>query len=497
MKHIERTSAGVAGVVLASLAGCTSVEKSAQPNLLFIFADQMRQMSFGVDKSDPVITPNLDRLASESLQLTQALSSAPLSSPYRGMLMTGKYPFNNGVIGNCQSRNAEYGVTWRASDTSFSDVLYSAGYNTAYVGKLHLTSPAPSSAGEPIVYQAYTPKSERHNFEYWYSYGAEDEHLYPGYWIGDASESDYKKFTTWSPEHEANVVVEYLKNSKKQRNSKKPFALFWSINPPHPPYEQVPKKYLDYYEGKTYKDLLTRKNVKFGEVEKDVAQHLGATGSRTNLAQQYAKHYFAAITGVDEQVGRVLQALKELGLDKNTIVVFTADHGEMMASHALMSKNVWFEEAMSIPFAIRWEGKVKPEVNRTAVLSPQDVMPSVIGLMGLGSKIPKDVDGKNFSPLFLGQEFDAPQWSFYFYEDIGKPNVGARGLRTLTHTFAVAALRDGTYRYYLYDRVADPFQLNNIAQQEKELRKTLARQLKKELTEAKDPWIAVNAAALN
>ncbi len=490
MRRFWKTSIGA---IMTSMLGCTSAEKPAQPNLLFIFPDQMRQMSFGADKSDLVITPNLDAFAEESMELTQAISSCPLSSPYRGMLMTGMYPFNNGVTGNCQSENAAHGVTWKASDTSFSDVLYKAGYNTAYVGKLHLTSPAPS---KEKIYQAYTPINERHHFEYWYSYGAEDTHLHPAYWIGNAPESDYKRFDEWSPEHEANVVIEYLKNSQKQRRNDKPFALFWSINPPHPPYDQVPQKYLDYYEDKTYKELLTRGNVRFDKADSNAEMHIGATKNATQLAQQYAQHYFAAITGVDDQIGRVLRALKKLGLDENTIVAFTSDHGEMMASHGLMSKNIWYEEAMRIPFAIRWPEKIKPSINRTAVLSPQDVMPSLLGLMGLNKSIPKTVDGKDFSPLFLGRNITVPHWGFYFYNDIGQPNVGARGLQTLTHTFVVSAMRDGTFQYFLYDKTTDPLELHNLASQHKEVCHVILHHLIVELKAINDPWVAANEAKL-
>jgi uncharacterized sulfatase len=493
MKHLTKTSFGV--LLASSLAGCTSVEKPEQPNLLFIFPDQMRQMSFGVDKTDPVITPNLDRFAKESLELTNAVSTCPLSSPYRGMLMTGKYPFNNGVIGNCQSRNAKYDVTWKESDTSFSDVLYHAGYNTAYVGKLHLTSPAPSGTGE-IIYNAYTPKNERHNFEYWYSYGSEDVHMAPAYWIGDAPESDFKRFNEWSPKHEADVIIDYLKNGSKQRSGKKPFALFWSINPPHPPYDQVPQEYLEYYKDKTYKDLLTRPNVSYGKVAGELESHIGGTKNRTHLAQKYAQHYFAAITGVDEQIGRVLEALKDLGLDKNTIVVFTADHGEMMASHALMSKNIWFEESMCVPFAIRWPEKIESGVNRAAMLSPQDLMPSILSLMGLKKDLPKNLDGRDFSLLFRGEKDDMPQWAFYFYNDIGQPNIGTRGLRTETHTFAVIANRNGSFQYFLYDRTKDPFELTNIAYTNKKLCREIALELRDKLLNTNDPWIKVNEKGL-
>ncbi|HMQ44814.1 MAG TPA: sulfatase-like hydrolase/transferase, partial [Mariniflexile sp.] len=164
--------------------GCVSTaQKVAQeqpeqekPNLLFIFPDQLRNAAIGINNQDPVITPNLDALANEGMLISNAISSFPLCSPYRGMLMTGKLPYHNKVLSNANSLRYPYNNSWQKSDVSFSDVLVENGYDAGYVGKLHLTSPPPIAGKDSVIWDAYTPKEQRHGFNFWYSYGAFDDH---------------------------------------------------------------------------------------------------------------------------------------------------------------------------------------------------------------------------------------------------------------------------------------------------------------------------------
>ena len=115
----------------------------SQPNLLFIFPDQFRNAAIGVNNQDPVNTPNLDKLAGEGMIISNAISSYPLCSPYRGMLMTGLLPYHNNLLTNSNSQRYKYDNSWQKDDISFSDVLVENGYDAGYVGKLHLTSPPP------------------------------------------------------------------------------------------------------------------------------------------------------------------------------------------------------------------------------------------------------------------------------------------------------------------------------------------------------------------
>ena len=231
-------------------------EKS-QPNLLFIFPDQFRNAAIGINNQDPVKTPNLDKLAGEGMIVSNAISSYPLCSPFRGMLMTGLLPYHNNVLTNSNSQRYQYDNSWQKDDISFSDVLVENGYDAGYVGKLHLTSPPPIEGKDSVVWDAYTPKEFRHGFNFWYAYGTFDQHNTPHYWINDAKEDELTQINEWSAKHEADVIIDYLKNPSEDTRSKdKPFALFWSVNPPHPPYQYVPEEYLKAYKDKSLDELL-------------------------------------------------------------------------------------------------------------------------------------------------------------------------------------------------------------------------------------------------
>ena len=151
------------------------------PNLVFVFPDEYRKQAMGFMNEDPVITPNLDAFAKESLVLTQALSNRPVCSPYRAMLFSGKYPHGNGVLTNCNSRTVQFENYLKDTERCFSDVLHDLGYCQGYLGKLHLDPPnekyeyTEGPRGDGTIWDAYTPPGpRRHGFDFWYSYGCCD-----------------------------------------------------------------------------------------------------------------------------------------------------------------------------------------------------------------------------------------------------------------------------------------------------------------------------------
>lgn len=461
-----------------------------KPNLLFIFPDQFRNAAIGINNQDPVITPHLDHLAKEGMVVSNAISSYPLCSPYRGMLMTGLLPYNNQILTNSNSRRYKYNNSWQKDDISFSDVLVKNGYDAGYVGKLHLTSPPPIEGKDSIIWDAYTPKELRHGFNFWYAYGTFDEHNNPHYWINDAKEDEVTKINEWSAKHEADVIIDYLKNPSSETRSKdKPFALFWSVNPPHPPYQYVPEHYLEYYKDKSLTDLLVRDNVDLETAAKDLAFHKGATREHTQLAREHVHQYFAMVTGVDEQIGRVLETLKDEGLYDNTIVVITSDHGEMMGSHGLMSKNIWYEESINIPFIIRWPERLKAGQKSDLLISPTDVMPTLLNMMGAVDGLPDNLDGKNLSSLILEGTGDEPQSVMYYFIEEGQPASGHRGLRTKRYTYVVTLDGKDVERQILFDNQEDPYQLKNIASTNLEVQNKLHKELLEQLKSKNDPWL--------
>ncbi|MHC4438149.1 MAG: sulfatase-like hydrolase/transferase, partial [Planctomycetota bacterium] len=269
-------------------------------------------------------------------------------------------------------------------------------------------------------------------------------------------------------------AIEFIRNPQgKYRDPDKPFAIFISPNPPHTPFDHVPKKYVDMYEGKTYKDLLNRPNV---DIENPHPQ-----------AKKHVKNYFAAVTGTDEQFGRILDALKRQNLDDNTIVVFTADHGEMMGSHNRMHKSVVYEESFGIPFIIRWPGKIHARQD-DLLLGPADMMPSLLGLMGLAKHIPGDVEGSNYSAIMRGRPGARPTSALYL--NCSGQSGGNRGLRTHRYTFAINRRNDGANEVLLFDNKKDPYQLENIAGSSPEVVRRLTGELNQWLRKTKDSWKA-------
>ena len=272
-------------------------------------------------------TPHMDRFAGESMAFNHAVSTYPLCSPHRASLLTGKYPYCCGMWTNCKT-GLDEAVMLRPQEVTISDVLHENGYETAYVGKYHLDASEMNFHEKPesgaVNWDAFTPPGERrHHFDFWYSYGAMDQHMSPHYWRDDPQKMEGR---TWSPEHETDVVLDYLDN----RNKEKPFCLFLSWNPPHPPYDLLPEKYADHYRGK---ELVFRGNVP-EELRSDEA-----------FRKKFAE-YYGAIEGLDDNFGRIMEYLDREGLEEDTIVVLSADHGDCMGSHGLMGKNIWMIPGM-------------------------------------------------------------------------------------------------------------------------------------------------------
>jgi len=315
-------------------------------------------------------------------------------------------------------------------------------------------------------------------------------HNTPHYWINDAKEDELTKINEWSAKHEADVIINYLKNpSDSTRSKDKPFALFWSVNPPHPPYQYVPGKYLNGYKNKSLDELLVRKNVDLETAANDLAFHRGATRGRTNLAKDHVAEYFAMVTGVDEQIGRVLETLKEEKLYDNTIVVITSDHGEMMGSHGLMSKNIWYEESINVPFIIRWPERLKAGQKSDLLIGTTDIMPTLLNMMGATDGIPSNLDGKDLSGLILDDQGDEPQSVMYYFIEEGQPASGHRGLRTKRYTYVITLDNNDVERQVLFDNQEDPYQLHDIAAIATDVNEELHRELMAQLKAKKDPWL--------
>ncbi len=455
----------------------------ARPNILFVLCDELRQAAVGCYGQDPVITPTLDRFAGQSLVLTHCVSNQPVCTPYRGMLFTGKYPFSTGLFTNCNSRNR---IHLRDDARCIGDVMSENGYSLGYIGKLHLHKPTEECAkyGEGprpdgVVWDAYTPPGPaRHGFDFWYSYGCCDRHLTPHYWTGDAPASQPIEPKEWSVKHETDVAIEYIKNpGGKYRDPNKPFMLLVSHNPPHMPFHEVPEQYKKPFADKPIGKLLTRGNVRYKNEEQ---------------ARREAADYFAAVHGIDQQFGRILDTLDEQGLAENTIVIFTSDHGEMMRSYDRIGKNIWYDESLLVPWLMRWPGKIKPGRD-DLLLGAIDIYPTLLGLAGLSDAAPSDIEGDDRSAVLLGRGGERPTSAFYLWPHANTQTdhghfASIRGLRTHRYTFVVGRDAVGRDTPILHDNQTDPYQFTNAADDHPSLVARLRGELDAWLKRTNDPW---------
>lgn len=230
-----------------------------------------------------------------------------------------------------------------------------------------------------------------------------------------------------------------------QAKKTKPFVLFVSMGPPHDPYQTAPEAYKKLYENKT---LQINPNVPV-EIRDKVTKDL--------------KGYYAHMTALDESIGKIWQARQTAGIEKNTILVFTADHGDLLGAHGSWNKQQPYAESIKVPFLLHYPaafgttGKTSP-----ILLNTPDIMPTLLGLSNI--PIPKSVEGINFSGVLKGTEKDKithtiiscvqpfGQWHR------GKGGREYRGLITTQYTY----VKDLKGPWLLFDNAKDPFQLNNL-----------------------------------
>lgn len=475
----------VPACLLAAMQFCSTQAQDAvsqRPNLLVVMADQFRGDAFGFRGKEAVKTPCFDRFASQAVVFTQAAGSYPVSSPARGMFLSGAYPHVNGVLTNCQSQSATQDVELRQNLTCWSDVLKQEGYQTAYIGKWHLDKPMKpyvdcANNRGAMAWNEWCPPERRHGFDYWTAYGTYDNHLCPLYWSRDAGRDGFYYVDQWGPEYEADLAIQYLDSI---RDSDKPFAMMVSMNPPHTGYELVPERYKE-----LYRDL----NVD------SIAASLPQLQGQPKFAKLFKEslpNYYACITGVDEQFGRIVEALKRNGQYDHTIVVFVSDHGDSMGLHENIGKNIFYEEAVRIPFLLAYGDRIAPRVDNDLLISIEDFCPTILSLLGLKDRIPSTVQARDLSEQVKGSREQMPDGQLYMrYSAVDETgtnvDTGTRGYRTQRYTYAVRFERGKVVERFLFDRQKDPAQLENVVEKQSEVADDLHGRMKKRLDEIHDP----------
>lgn len=384
--------------------------RARRPNIVFLFADQMRWCDTGYAGNTQVHTPHLDRLAAEGVTFTHAVSSCPLCTPYRASLLTGRHALSNGMLLN--------DVRLPTDEISIAHVLRAAGYDTAYLGKWHLDGPYRGG---------FTPPGpRRQGFDYWAVANCTHDYLHSFYFRDDPEPIWIEGYDA---DHFTDLAVEYI-----HAHRDRPFCLFVSWGPPHDPYLLMPPQYMLHNPA----DIRLRPNVR-GDWREAIAG------------------YYSHIAALDRCVGRILRALDVLRMDQDTIVVFTSDHGDMLGSQGQPRKQRPWDESIRVPFVMRWPGHCPAGHQTPALLNAMDIMPTLLELVGL--PVGQTVEGSSFAASALGAQFCGPSSAFIHNTcPFGEPLPEWRGVRTVRYTYVET--RQGPW--LLYDNEADPYQLSNL-----------------------------------
>ena len=414
------------------------------PNIVFVLADQWRYEAFGYAGNPDVKTPNLDRLEREGIRFVNAVSAMPVCSPMRASLLTGQRPLTHGVFLNDVPLDPEA--------VTIAKVLRSAGYDTGYIGKWHVDGHGRAD---------FIPRERRQGFDYWKVLECTHDYNHSAYYADGPELLHWEGYDAIAQTRDAQ---QYLRDHAQ---SQKPFVLFLAWGPPHDPYFTAPEKYRALYDAKT---LTLRPNVPAGE--------------RAN-AQKVAAGYYAHCTALDDCFGELRRTLQDAGLAENTLLVFSADHGDMLGSRGAYKKQQPYDESIRVPLLLHWPKGLGVKARQLdAPINSEDLMPTLLGLCGV--PIPKSVEGLDYSGYIRGKKNPGDGATVILYPVVFGEwvrRVGGkefRGMRTTRYTY----VRDLAGPWLLYDNQTDPYQTNNLANQPKysklqvKLEATLARKLK-------------------
>lgn len=446
------------------------------PHIIMIIADQHRGDALGCAGNKAIITPNLDALASDGNLFSNGYSSTPSSTPARAGLLTGMSPWRHGMLG--------YGNVAEHYPCEMPQMLRDLGYMTLGIGKMHWRPQTALHGFHATILDASNRRestyfiSDYHRWFYTQAFGtnpdatglgwndhaarpyALPERLHPTQWTGD-------------------VAVETIKNYATDA----PLFLKVSFARPHSPYDP-PQRILDKYDGVEIPlpaHAAWSDGVGAGvDPMKDKIAPFGNFGDA--YAVNTRRHYYAAITFIDEQVGRIVEELKKRGMYDNALICYVSDHGDMMGDHNHWRKTYAYEGSAAIPYIMKFPQQTSKAVtqgeNIENPVELRDLLPTFLALNGV--KQPTEMDGMSITTLV---ENKRPQWRKY---------IDLEHSTCYSEQNYWCALTDGKIKYVwffndgseqLFDLERDPHETRDLVadkryvSQLKELRRALADHL--------------------
>ncbi len=405
------------------LAAPLLAQTPPKPNFVFILIDDMRWDSFGYAGHPFLKTPNIDRIAREGAQFTNAFVTTPLCSPSRGTFLTGQYVQTHGVIGNTPA-----GVPISHKLETFPKLLRAAGYETGYFGKWHMGNDS----------------SPRPGFDRWISFRGQGVYNDPVLNI-DGQESKQSGYITDILSAHAAEFIE--------KPHTKPFCAYIGHKAIHGPFTPAER----------HKSLYTSEPLKIAPNAADDLKDKPALkevkpGGGSN--DELIRNQLRCIASIDEGVGRIYEALQKSGHLDNTVFVFTSDNGYFWREHGLGDKRWAFDESIRIPLVLRYPKMVKPGAKIAGMVANIDIAPTFLDLAG--APIPASIQGKSIKSMLANPKAKVRSEFFceYFKEAAYPRTPSWRAIRTERYKYVHYPELQGADEFY--DLRKDPGEMKNI-----------------------------------
>lgn len=422
-------------LLLASVALLRAADR--KPNFLFIYTDDQRWDAMGVVQREQgerarfpwFKTPNMDRLAAEGLRFRNAFVTLSLCAPSRAAYLTGRYNHLNGVANNH--------TFFPENSVTHATLLRAAGYKTAYIGKWHMGGQS----------------GQRPGFDYSASFVGQGRYFDCPVEINGVSTPT----TGWIDDVSVGYAIEFMK-----QNRDRPFAMVVGFKSPHGPRggANLPERLRNLYAGEQTRPVPNLRAQAIYAAQGAEGAKRATKGADGPEVIPGHLDYFRHITGADENLGKLLDALDALGLTEDTVVVFASDNGYYLGEHGLADKRSVYEESLRIPLLVRYPRLIAKGTVRDEIVLNIDLAPTWLDLAGL--PVPPEMQGVSWKPLLAGQK---PVWrqSFfaeYFYERAFKtPTIV--GVRTVN---AKLVKYPGHPEWTeVFDLAVDPYELNNLS----------------------------------
>ncbi len=401
-----------------------------KPNIIFYFSDQQRS-----DTLNEELMPNVWELGEEGTIFENSFTCQPVCGPARACLQTGQYATENGCFWN--------GIPLPENTKTMADYFNENGYDTAYIGKWHLASDRAKGIGFHCEKTA-VPKDKQGGYKYWRAADVLEftSHGYDGYVFDE--NGNKIDFTGYRADCINDFAVEYVNN----HNGEKPFFMFISQLEPHHQNDR------GHFEGpveaiEKYKDYHIPEDLTFLEGD---------------YKEEYPD-YISAINRLDENVSKLVDALKEKGVYENTIVIYTSDHGCHFKTRNFEYKRSCHESSIHTPLVFGG-GAIKKADSKDCLVSLIDLPPTILNLAGI--TVPESYSG-NVLPI---NDINAPERDCVFVQ-ISESHIG-RCVRTKDWKYSAKAIGSGWYKSkavhyfddFLYDLKNDPCEKNNLVNDE-------------------------------